>query len=104
MSTLQFQELDCGIVHKGQRYAANGAYVCGNVGAVYIGDYGADGRGYWVTRWDGTPVGRARKTSEWWGRYGYKWCSYRVRLKDGSEWHGRHCSDWAQLLKIRRYK
>ena len=100
-----FSEVRCTFSHQGIEYTASGAYRVGDRALVYVGERQPDGS-YPVTSWHGEPLGVAHLVSQW-TRYGtqigpYRMRAYWVRLNDGTQWHGRHNSDWACALKIRR--
>ena len=101
---MNFIEQNCTFTHEGKNFTNNGAYIVGDVGAVYItvvaGQLSA-------TDWQGNVLGKAKILTTW-ERYAPSfgrcmWASYQVTMNDGSKWHGRHHMFW-QLLKIKRYK
>ena len=108
---MRFVETNCTFEHKGKTFEAGGAFLADNVGLVYVREIplcGGKLRGLEVTDWHGNALGTASVRSTWnrYTRYGERnrWTAYRVHLHDGSIWHGRHCSDNAQALRIHRCK
>jgi hypothetical protein len=102
---MDFVESNCTVEHAGTTYEFGGAFRHGDHALVYVR---RTETGYKVTSWHGFELGTASVVSTWkrynkWGEPS-TWKSYRVLLNDGSRWYGRHNSDWADALRIKRRK
>lgn len=97
---MDFADGACKIEHQGRTFEAQGAWRQGDRAGVYIAGNGN------VTTWHGTVVGKVlseKKSRRWIASTGTYMTYVRVRLIDGTTWHGRY-NPFFQLVNLRKYK
>ena len=57
-----------------------------------------------VTTWLGTMLGRVVFSQTRTNNFGQRECHIRVEGNNGARYWGRYCSDWSQVVRLRRYR